>query len=252
MTLNPDSDNWDRNWSDYSAAADLNPAQRFRFERILELAQRDIPNIRQVIDVGCGTGGFLHIVQSRLQSAQVLGIEPSSVGASKSAERIGHKNVICVDITKQPIDPTRILDDAVIVCSEVLEHLDEPETLLSSIYSSLMGQGSRLVVSVPGGPRSAFDVHIGHREHFTKQRLKSLLSEAGFSNVHIYRAGYPFFNLYKILTLLLGRRLIRNADTYSGASNGSNRLSVVALWLMVRSCRDCRFGWQLFATAERG
>ena len=52
------------------------------------------------------------------------------------------------------------------VCSEVLEHVDEPVVLLRNARSWL-APGCRLVVTVPGGPMSAFDRHIGHRRHFS-------------------------------------------------------------------------------------
>jgi hypothetical protein len=61
------------------------------------------------------------------------------------------------------------------------------------------------LVTVPGGFRSAYDKHIGHRQHFSKASLKKSLLEAGYQNIQIYRAGFPVFNLYKILTIIAGK-----------------------------------------------
>ena len=33
--------------------------------------------------------------------------------------------------------------------------------------AALLAPGAKVVVTVPGGPRSAFDKHIGHCRHFT-------------------------------------------------------------------------------------
>lgn len=53
-------------------------------------------------------------------------------------------NVICADITQNPLDQT--FD--VIICGEVLEHLNSPGNLLASVASMLRPHG-RVVVSVP-------------------------------------------------------------------------------------------------------
>ena len=48
------------------------------------------------------------------------------------------------------------------VCSEVLEHVDDPGPASPATRGPYMADGCRLVVTVPGGPTlSAFDVHIG-------------------------------------------------------------------------------------------
>ena len=97
------------------------------------------------------------------------------------------------------------------VCSEVLEHVDEPDVLLRNAVEYL-ASGCRIVVTVPGGPRSAFDRHIGHRRHFTAKRLRSLLEANGFENVTVRRAGFPFFDLYRMVVIARGKRLIADVE----------------------------------------
>src|SRR5437773_1070670 len=70
------------------------------------------------------------------------------------------------------------------VCSEVIEHVDDPRRLLSSARA-YMSPGCKLVLTAPGGPMSAFDRHIGHRRHWDPRDIKTLLLDAGFLPEHV-------------------------------------------------------------------
>ena len=109
------------------------------------------------------------------------------------------------------------------MCSEVLEHVAEPVRLLRNA-KSLLAPGCRVIVTVPGGPRSAFDRHIGHHRHFTAADLRGVLTDAGFAVERVHRAGFPFFNLYKLAVIARGRRLIADVeDRAPGAAPSQGR-----------------------------
>ena len=57
------------------------------------------------------------------------------------------------------------------------------------------------VVTVPGGPMSAFDRHIGHRRHFSPDDLRAVLLAAGFQVERTTGVGFPFFNLYRLVAI---------------------------------------------------
>src|SRR2546423_2245665 len=94
------------------------------------------------------------------------------------------------------------------VCSEVLEHVDDPVAFLKRSQTYLAPK-AQLIVTVPGGPMSAFDRHIGHRQHFNRRKIRSILEQAGYSVQRVYLAGFPFFNLYRLLVIARGKRLAR-------------------------------------------
>ena len=141
----------------------------------------------------------------------------------------------------------------VAICSEVLEHVDEPDVLLRHAADYLAPR-SRLVITVPGGPRSAFDRHIGHRRHFTAARLRHLLETSGFEQVTIQRAGFPFFDLYRLVVILRGKRLVADVEQTEGTALDAGA-SGTALRLFDRAFRynldSSPFGWQLVAEAYR-
>ncbi len=137
------------------------------------------------------------------------------------------------------------------VCSEVLEHVDQPEVLLRNA-ADYLAPGCRLVVTVPGGPRSAFDRHIGHRRHFTARRLRRLLEESGFEDVTVRRAGFPFFDLYRLLVIARGKRLIADVEQSKADWGGHVGNSSSVLQSTFRYNLDSSpFGWQLLAVARR-
>ncbi|MEI6690079.1 MAG: hypothetical protein WCN97_12080, partial [Thermoleophilia bacterium] len=126
-------------------------------------------------------------------------------------------------------------------------HVEDPVRFLVALRS-MMRPGGRLFITVPGGPRSAFDRHIGHLRHFTAESLDDLLESAGFRRSMIRRRGFPIFNLYKCVVMLRGESLINDVD---GSSSSSTRVAdgVMAVFdrLFGFVLPDSRFGWQLTA-----
>src|SRR6266480_2216423 len=133
------------------------------------------------------------------------------------------------------------------VCSEVLEHLDDPAGLLEAA-KAYMRPGCTLVVTVPGGPMSAFDRHIGHRIHYTPGKLRSLLSGLGFNVKYAGGVGFPFFNLYRLMVICLGKSLINAASS----ANDSLLARVAMRVFRALFCLNTRspLGWQIAAEAH--
>jgi hypothetical protein len=109
---------------------------------------------------------------------------------------------------------------------------------------------SRLVVTVPAGPRNAYEIHIGHRRHYTRQMLRTLLEGEGFDVVEMRAAGFPFFNLYKLMALARGDRLVADADAPPTRQPLAMRASLAAFRALFRlNVERVPLGWQLVAVA---
>jgi 2-polyprenyl-3-methyl-5-hydroxy-6-metoxy-1,4-benzoquinol methylase len=245
-------DNWDRHWLDYSDAAEQNPAQRYRRQIIFDLlALGDGP--ARVLDVGSGQGDFAAELLHEHPSAELLGLEVSEAGIEISRRKAPGAEFAHRDLT-QPQDPEPQQRGWAThaVCSEVLEHVDRPAELIRNA-AAFMAPGCRLVVTVPGGPMSAFDRHIGHRRHFSADDLGALLGEAGFEVESTSGAGFPFFNLYRGVVILRGRRLVE--DVSGGGGGSESRLAQAAMAAFRPLFRLNRLqggrGWQTVAVARR-
>jgi hypothetical protein len=109
-----------------------------------------------------------------------------------------------------------------------------------------MADGCRLVITVPGGPMSAFDKHIGHRKHWRPQEIEDLMRKAGFTPERVTGAGFPFFNLYRCVVIMRGEKLIQDVSSGSGASSLSARIAAAVFPVDSKAPQVLyRSGWQI-------
>jgi SAM-dependent methyltransferase len=243
-----DRDDWDQHWTDYAGSAAINPAQQYRQELIVRQLERD-GSARRVLDIGSGTGDLAAAVQAAMPTAEILGLELSRAGVEISRLKVLGASFEERDLMLAEPPPAEYRGWAThALCSEVLEHLDEPEALLANAIPYL-APGCMLLVTVPGGPMSAFDRHIGHRKHFRPQELRELLERVGFEVERVTGAGFPFFNLYRLVVILRGKRLV--AEVADGETTILARLVMAVFGFLFHLNLDAtRWGWQTVAYAR--
>lgn len=247
-------DDWESHWARYDAGAARNPAQRWRHRLLLQaLAPAGSPAPTRLLDVGSGQGDFAALARRAWPATDILGLELSQTGCRLAAAKVPDAAFHAVDLLAGAFpNPDRAGRATHAVCSEVLEHVDDPAALLRAA-AAWMAPGCRLVVTVPGGPMSAFDRHIGHRRHFTPAGLAALLDTAGFAVDRADGAGFPFFNLYRLVVIARGRRLV--ADVASGGDAPVSPLAGLVMDLFGRlfalNPSTGRLGWQITAVARK-
>jgi SAM-dependent methyltransferase len=97
-----------------------------------------------VLDVGCGSGAFGHLLRTRRPHMDLWAIEPDPASAARAAEgRFDH-----VIVGSFPDDrlPPKAFD--VIVCADVLEHMAEPEVAVRAALGLIKPDGI-MVASLP-------------------------------------------------------------------------------------------------------
>lgn len=252
MTATPspiDTDDWNRHWSSYAASNSLNPAQAFR--RMLIFRALALPRSGgeppRLLELGCGQGEFSTELKARHPDLELLGVDLSHTGVGIAQGRVPGGVFFQQNLLEPMSLPDKYRGWAThAVCSEVLEHLDDPQLALRNARACL-APGARLVITVPAGPMSAFDRHIGHRRHFTPEQLGRLLEGAGLEVKALYGAGFPFFNLYRLTVVARGKKLI---DDASGSLPAAAR---AAIWAFTKLFRlnfiETQRGWQLVAVA---
>ena len=243
-------DHWSTHWQRFSEATEANPGQALRRRLILRLLGPDAAGPEAtILDFGCGSGDLLAEMAGRFPGAVFAGVDLSPSGLAQSGEKLPSAMLSRFDLAAPDGPPKELLDWAShVVCSEVLEHVDDPAPLLANAARCLK-PGGRLVVTVPGGPITAFDRHIGHRGHFTRARLRDLLERAGFEVEVAAAAGFPAFNLYRLAVLLRGRRLVEDV---SGPPRLLVRSAMALFWGLMRvSLFNTPWGWQIVAAARK-
>jgi SAM-dependent methyltransferase len=202
-----------------------------------------------VLDIGAGTGDLALALRASYPNTELAGIDISEAGLELARRKVPGARFIAHDLMRSGDAPAELEGWAThAVCSEVLEHVDEPERLLKNV-TSYLAPGCRLVVTVPGGPMSAFDRHIGHRRHFAPVELGSVLERAGFTVETVTGAGFPFYNLYRLAVIARGRRLIADAEGDGGGVVARIAGRTFAL-LFHLNVDWLPWGWQTVATAR--
>ncbi len=248
------NDNWDEHWERYAEAASRNPAQQMRHRRIEALLRPDAGAEMRVLDLGSGQGDLLVRLAEALPAAELAGFELSESGVAISRRKVPAARLLAVDLFHPAQQPgvEAFADWAThAVCSEVLEHVDDPIAFMRAA-GRYLAPGARVVVTVPGGPMSAFDRHIGHRRHFDRRVISDVLQQAGYAVERVERAGVPFFNLYRGVVIARGEQLA--VDVEQGKPGAASRVAdlVMAAFraLFRLNLNDAPGGWQIVAVGR--
>lgn len=247
MTIPSTRDNWDEHWTQFGDSAELGPTPRYRRRLINSLL--NFPhggNTVKFLEIGSGTGEFAEEFSKKYPNASYLGLELSLTGVQVSQRRIPAATFAQRDLL-QPLleDELTGFGATDALCSEVLEHLEDPARLLRNA-ARYCAPGCRLIVTVPGGPMNAFYEHIGHRKHYSPSELAALLDRSGFSAESAFGAGFPFFNLFRLLLTIRGPKFISDV-------RGKPSLAVrIAshIFEALFHFNSSRVGWQTFAIAR--
>lgn len=247
-------DDWDSHWREVKEGMLINPAYRYRLRRVDALL--DLPtqgNVR-FIDLGCGDGSFAARIAERRPDIAIAGIDASEVGVAVASASMPGGRFFALDMLAPTFEPPSELRAWAThaLCSEVLEHLDDPVLFLDRARQFL-APGGILVLTVPAGPQSAFDRHLGHRRHYTRRLLTQQLQEAGWRAERVDRAGFPFHNLYRLAVVAAGGLAVNQArGQSSAATQGLSRLLMGLFDIVFRlNLPATAWGWQLVARAHR-
>ena len=247
-------DNWDRHWFDLTHTNGYNPGQSFRRELVIHWLKQVAPEGRgRLLDIGSGQGDLLVSLERHFPDLVLSGAEMSAIGIEQSRVKAPGVRFYQRDLSQAPGPDDELLGWASLaVCCEVLEHVDDPALVLAHA-ARYLAPGGRLFITVPGGPTSAFDRHIGHREHFTPERLTGVVRDAGLIPEKVTGVGFPFFNLYRMTVILRGKALIKDAAGDENQQPGLlARAAMRAYSLVLRqSLNSSGMGWQMTAQVRK-
>ena len=245
-----EQDDWDRHWDEFAAASERNPAVAYRARLLRRFVAAD-GGPRRLLDIGVGSGDFLELAASSWPGAELAGVDVSEAGVRMAGHRVPGARVAVADLTTPGTAPAELEGWATeAVCSEVLEHIDDPVELLRN-SAAMLAPGCRVVVTVPSGKMSAFDHHIGHRRHYTPALLDEQLRAAGYDVDAVYRAGFPFFNLYRAVIRARGEALIADVGAESAEPSATAKAAMAAFDGLFRlNLTRSPWGLQLLAVAR--
>jgi len=240
-------DDWNQHWEDFSKVSLANPVNQYRARLILE----KIPDsASHILDIGCGQGWLVSQLLQHHENAIISGVDISEKGIIYAKKKNPKANFFQMDLLNPPQNLPAFLHKNIdtAICTEVLEHVDDPVTFLKNI-KTLLKPDAALIITVPGGIQSSYDKYLGHRRHYTKKSLTQLLHAADFKIEKIWQGGFPFFNLYKLLVTLRGKKIVEDAKQTEFTLPFKLLLKLFS-FLFHFNLSHSYFGWQLIAVAK--
>jgi SAM-dependent methyltransferase len=213
------------------------------------------------LDVGAGQGALLDDLAVALPSAQFSGADVSERALDDCRARFPQAEFFAMNLVDpefETIHAARLARFDLVVCSEVIEHIEADDLALRRL-ESLLVPGGTLVVSVPGGRMSRFDEAIGHQRHYDVDRLRSLVQTAHFDVLDVFAWGFPFQNLYRTAVRVAARAALPqgpSSATDAAAPGIAGRALGAGYQLFGATLKPLfylnlsRWGEQLFAVAR--
>jgi len=173
------------------------PSSRHRIRLILKIIKsNDLHGA--IFDIGCGEGFLLKKLSN---DNRLYGMDISEI-ALNNIDPGDKENIefIIGDISEKNSLPKMRFD--VIICSEVLEHVDNDEIAIKNLHELLISSGS-LIVTVPYNMKywTIHDDYAGHYRRYGWDEIINKLNRNGFESVEMFAWGWPFFSLYYKLFL---------------------------------------------------
>jgi SAM-dependent methyltransferase len=136
---------------------------------------RDAHNL---LEIGCGTGFVLEGLRRMRPGLSLLGADLHIGGLAHAARRIPDLGLLQLNACRLPFDG----EFDVIGAFDVLEHIDDDDTVLAEVRRALR-PGGGIVLTVPQHPWlwSASDDYGEHKRRYRRAELTSKVGKAGFT-----------------------------------------------------------------------
>lgn len=212
-------------------------------ETLVTQITASLPSGYRVLEIGCGTGNTLRVLESVCTRGMVVGVDLYQEGLDLARRRVSCP-LIRADVLRLPFGPGFDL----ICLFDVLEHLPDDVRVLRTL-SELLSPTGKLLLTVPASRSlwSYFDVAAHHCRRYETTDLHAALDTAGFEVEYLS----PFMvALYPILWL--GRRLVgfrKSSDSAQVAELARQDLRVGAI---ANTILSWSLAWELpFIKARR-
>lgn len=217
-------------------------APRHRVATILNLLARSRAN--SLIDLGCGNGQLLDEIAKRFPKMKLAGADLSENQVHENRLREPAIEWIAADLQK-PVEAHDPFD--VVVASEIVEHLDEPEALLRNA-ASMTRRGGTLILTTQSGMIRETERRVGHIRHFDAATLDAMLRSNSWTPRRIWNEGFPFHDLSKWWA---NRNAAASMQQFGENAYGAKERLICALLRLAFRFNSHTRGAQLFVVAER-
>jgi 2-polyprenyl-3-methyl-5-hydroxy-6-metoxy-1,4-benzoquinol methylase len=142
---------------------------------------------KRIIEIGCGKGDFLQLLAHKGNNC-CIGFDPSyEIGKAKNKNTDNQVTIIQDHFSEKYTD----LKADMVICRQVLEHIDNPIRFLEMIRNSIHNPSDAIFFfEVPNAlfilkDLGVWDLIYEHRSYFTPQSLYTGLENAGFQPLNL-------------------------------------------------------------------
>jgi 2-polyprenyl-3-methyl-5-hydroxy-6-metoxy-1,4-benzoquinol methylase len=162
-----------------------------------------------ILDIGCGNGGFLYFLKSSGYS-NVMGVDVSEDQINKAKE-FGVNNVIKSDLLKYLVECAPTYD--VIFAIDLIEHFDKKEVLniLIAVRKALKDNGMFIIQTTNAENPFFGRIRYGDFTHdlaFTKSSLTQILYASGFTDCSFHPTGPVIHNIKSFVRYLIWNGIV--------------------------------------------
>jgi ubiquinone/menaquinone biosynthesis C-methylase UbiE len=142
------------------------PEFSFRMAKTIKVASRF--KINQILDIGCGDGRFSVAFANACHCDGVIGID-----ISRKLVKDANSRFPAAIATFDPRLPFRDEQFGAVLCSELIEHLVDPDSLLTEIFRVLV-PGGKLFLTTPNLASwiNRISLLLGFQPHFSEVSLR--------------------------------------------------------------------------------
>lgn len=197
----------------YQNGVSKNLLQRIWHTRKLKTALELIDNSgtkpKNILDVGCASGWMLSKISEKYPKAQCTGVDVYKKAIEHGQKLYKNLRLISVDAHKLPFKD-KFFD--LVICAELLEHVENPQKVLSEIKRILVPNGIAIVEMDSGSFLFRMvwywwtNVRHGvwrdsHIHTFNTRILENMISDSGFVITQ-----KKVFNITMAVAFLLGKK----------------------------------------------
>lgn len=224
----------------------------------LNRVKESLPPTFRALEIGCGTGNTLRVLQQAAKPGNVVGMD-LFFGGLRYARQRGASGVIQADMHQSPF--RRAFD--LVTMFDVIEHLADDVAALRAA-GNLLRPGGRLVLTVPALMTlwSYADEFAGHQRRYRREELSNRLRSAGFEPEYVTYymvAMFPVMWLKRRLAGAIQRRsTAKDVQELFAAElrvvpifNGAMRWVLEKEARVIGAARTLPFGTSLLAIAAK-
>jgi|ERR1051326_1477057 SAM-dependent methyltransferase len=209
--------------------------------------ERQLRDGYRILEVGCGTGFVLRMLDKLCRRGEVVGLDAYAEGLRLARQRVQCR-LVEGDLFRWPFEQ----NFQVIGLFDVLEHLEDDLGALQQLRKGL-SPGGRLVLTTPAHMSlwSYADTQAHHCRRYSASALKAVMQRAGFEVEYLTEFMGLLFPLAWLVRRLVGSGAKAGSDPLRDEQQFLRELRIVPgvngmlRWLLSREASFVKRRWRL-------